>query len=293
MAERPGPTLRRRKLAKELIAAREAAGLSVRQLAAEIGLQHGTVSKIENAKQAIRPINIRAIGRATGLSKSKIDSLVLLAADDDTRDDWLLEFREGMPDWFSWFSAYTTLERDAQEIWTYTSELVDGLLQTPAYATELARCGYPDISEGQLQRSVELRRARQSLLDEDDAPRLHLIFNEAVVRRPVGGWEVMREQITHLIEMAKRPNITLQVLPFEVGAHPGMKSPFTLLRFPEGFDDMDCVYLENVVGGVWQERSSDIAEHVRVFQHMSRLALSVEDTAQLLYNLVSSESQNK
>lgn len=283
MPRRPGPTLRRRKLAKELAAARKAAGMTTRQLADEIDMRAGTISKIENAQQAILVRNIKAIGRATGLSKAKIDDLVLLGADDQNHDDWLVEFRGTMPEWFELFPA---LEQDADQIWTYFAELVDGLLQTPAYAEAVIRAGLPNLSKEELRRSVELRMARQALLDRADSPRLHVILSEAVVRRPVGGQGVMRDQIRHLAELAKRPSITLQVLPFAAGAHAGMKNDYVLLRFPEGFDDMDCVYLENENGGVWQERPDHVARYAEVFAEQQSVALSPKNTIALLTSLV-------
>lgn len=282
MPRRPGPTLRRRKLVKELVAAREAAGMTRRQLAAEMDVQPGTVSKIEAGQQGLTVRNIKSIGRATGLSKSKIDELVLLAAEDENYEDWLVEFRGDMPDWFE---LYPALEQDADQIWTYFAELVDGRLQTQAYAEAVARAAFPDITEDQLRRSVELRMTRQAMLDRDDPPKLHVILNEAVVRRPVGGETVMREQIQHLIQMAKRPHITIQVLPFSAGAHPGMKTGYILLRFPEGFDDMDCVYLENDNGGVWQERVDHVARYTDVFTRLSAMALSPDETIALLTSL--------
>jgi transcriptional regulator with XRE-family HTH domain len=283
MTHRPGPTLRRRKLAKELVAARRAAGMTTRQLAEELDLQAGTVSKIENAQQGLTVRNIKAIGRATGLSKAKIDELVLLAADDKNYQDWLVEFRDDMPDWFA---LYPALEQDADQIWTYSSELVDGLFQTPAYAEAVVRIGLADVTDEQLRRSVELRTARQALHDRVDPPRLHLILNEAVLRRPIGGAATMREQIRHLATLAGRRNITIQVLPFAAGAHPGMKTGFTLLRFPEGFDDMDCVYLENENGDVWQERPDHVSGYTNVFIQQRRLALSPDDTVALLASLM-------
>jgi transcriptional regulator with XRE-family HTH domain len=283
MPHRPGPTLRRRKLAKELVAARRAAGLTTRQLAEEMDLRAGTISKIENAQQGLTVRNIKAIGRATGLSKAKIDELLLLAADDKNYEDWLVEFRDDIPDWFE---LYPALEQDADQIWIYVAELVPGLLQTAAYAEAIVRVGLPELTEEQLRRSVELRTARQALLDRDEPARLHVILNEAVIRRPIGGEATMREQILHLASLAKQPQITIQVLPFSAGAHPGMKTGFYLLRFPKGFDDMDCVYLENETGDVWQERPDHVARHTDVFTRQRSLALSSEDTLELLTSLM-------
>lgn len=288
MVDRPGPTLRRRKLVKELIAARQAAGMNASQLAAEIDLKPSAVSKIEKGTQGLTVRNIKAYARVTGLSKAKTEELLLLAANDASYDDWLVEFREdteAMPDWFTWFSLLPELERDATQIRIYSSELVPGLAQTADYAETVTRSGYPDISAEELQRSVELRSTRQLLLERDDPPQLHYILNEAVVRRQVGGAALMTSQIRHLVDLSERDHITIQVLPFNAGAHPGMKTGFTLLRFPEGFDDMDCVYLENNNGSVWQEVHDHVAEYSVTFERQRALALSREDSRAWLASL--------
>src|SRR5882672_12933323 len=183
MPRRPGPTLRRRKLVKELVAARNAADMSQRDLAAEMDLQPGTISKIEKGQQGLTVRNIKAIGRATGLSKAKVDEFLLLAANDDNYEDWLVEFRGDMPDWFE---LYPALEEDADQIWTYNAELVHGLLQTAAYAEAVTRAGLADIPEAELCRWIDLRVARQAMLDLDEPARLDVMLNEAVIRRPVG-----------------------------------------------------------------------------------------------------------
>lgn len=284
MKKRPGPTLRSRKLAKELQAAREALGMSVRTLAKEVGLVPGTISKIENARQAILVRHIKLLGRELGMSKSKIDQLVLIAADDEC-DDWMVEFRDDIPEWFG---TYVDLEPEAEEIWTYASEIVDGLVQTPDYAEEIVLTYFPELSTHQLRRIVQVRRARQSILDRENPPHLRLVINEGVLRRRVGDRQVMAKQLQHLRELAIRPNISLRVLPFEAGAHPGMRGAFTMLRFPEGFDDMDCVYLENENGSVWHERSHEIGRYAEVFDRVVKIALSEADTLARLDSLVKS-----
>jgi transcriptional regulator with XRE-family HTH domain len=283
MADRPGPTLRRRKLVKELLSARTAADMSVRQLAAEIDLQPGTVSKIETGKQGLTVRNIKAIARATGLSKAKTDQLVLLAADDANAVDWLVDFRDDMP---SWFELYPELEQDADQIWTYSSELVEGLFQTREYAEAIVRAAFPGNTDHEVHRAVELRAARQALLDQEKPPSMHVVLNEAVIRRPVGGKAVMRKQLKRLVELSGKEHVTIQVLPFNAGAHPGMKTGFYLLRFPEGFDDMDCVYLENDNGGVWQEVPEHVARYSDVFGRLRHLALTPDKTRALLASLV-------
>lgn len=282
MADRPGPTLRRRKLVTELIAARQAVGLNASQLAAEIDLKASAVSKIEKGTQGLTVRNIKAYARVTGLSKAKTDELLLLAANDGSYDDWLVEFREDMPDWFA---LYPELEQDAVQIWTYSSELVEGLFQTPDYAEAIVRAWHPEISTEELARSVELRKRRQKLLGGENPPRLRLVLNEAVIRRRVGTDAEMAEQLRHLAALSEKEHITIQVLPFSAGAHPAMKTGFTLLRFPEGFDDMDCVYLENENGGVWQEVLDHVARYSEVFDRVCAMALPPEETRALLASL--------
>jgi hypothetical protein len=206
-------------------------------------------------------------------------SNLMRMAEESERRGWWVEFSDTIP---NWFASYVDLESDAEEIWIYTAELVDGLLQTPDYSEAVVRATHPDITETQLRRSVELRQARHAQLDRENPASLHVLLNEAVIRRPVGGEHVMRQQLRHLVTMAERPNITIQVLPFSAGPHPGMKSPFTLLRFPDGYADMDCVYLENENSEVWQDRPEDIARYTEVFDHLRRLALSPEETVALV-----------
>lgn len=276
-----GQTLRRRKLGKELRRHREAAGLKARDLTSYVGLQPGTLSKIENGRQAILPKNVRLILQACGVGAPEMDMLIRLAEESDDRG-WWAAYSDTIPDWFA---TYVDLECDAEEIWTYTSELVHGLLQTPEYAEAVARAGYPDIDDAQLRRSVELRTARQAQLDRSEPAKMRAVFSEAVIRRTVGGAEAMREQIRRLIDLSERPNITLQVVPFSSGAHAAMKGSFTMLRFPEGFADMDCVYLENETGEVWQERLGDIARYRDVFAMIKDQALSSGETRSLLDSL--------
>ncbi len=277
-----GQTLRRRKLGKELRRAREGAGMSLKDVTKEARLQPGTISKIENGRQAILPRNVKLILQACGVGAPTMDTLIRLAEESDDVG-WWAAFSDTIPDWFA---TYVDLESDADQIWKYTSELVDGLLQTPEYAEAVTRAAYPNLTDDEVRRSVELRLARQTRLGRENPADLHVVTSEAALRWAVGGENVMRGQLRHLAAIGRRPNIRIQVLPFSVGAHPGMKSPFVLLRFPEGFDDMDCVYLENENGELWQERPGDIARYTEVFNRLRSMALSPEETITFVDSLV-------
>lgn len=277
-----GQTLRRRKLGKELRRAREAAGMSQKDVTKEARLQPGTISKIENGRQAILPRNVKLILQACGVGAPTMDTLIRLAEESDDVG-WWMAFSDTIPEWFA---TYVDLESDADQIWIYTSELIDGLLQTPEYTEAVARAAYPNITDGELRRSVELRNGRQAQLGREKPAELHVVMSEATLKWSVGGEDTMLSQLRHLITAARWPNIYLQVLPFSVGAHPGMKCPFTLLRFPEGFDDMDCVYMENENGELWQERPGDISRYTDVFNRLRSMALAPEETITLLDSLV-------
>lgn len=277
MEQSYGRVLRRRKLGGELRRCREAAGLSVRSLAPLANLRAGTISKIENGRQAILARNVRLILQACGTAESEIQALMEVAEQQE-RESWWLPYSDSVP---SWFRDYVDLESDAESICTYSGELIDGMLQTAGYAEAVARLTRPDRTPEQHQRAVGLRQARQHRLDRADA-RLHVVLSEAAVLRAFGGAEVMREQMEHLASLAERDTITIQILSFDAGGHPAAKGPFTILQFPDGLADVDCVYLENENGAVWQDDSDDLRRYEEVFARTSEMALSPVDTIGLI-----------
>jgi transcriptional regulator with XRE-family HTH domain len=276
---RPGPALRRRKLVKELIAARTAAGMNAARLAAAIDLRPSAVSKIEKGTQGLNARNVRAYARATGLSDAKTRELLLLTEGDETRDDWFGEFRTNVPDWMA---LYAELEQDAAQIWNYEPELVHGLAQTMDYAGALVRATNPGIGQREAHRLLDAIMARQEAFEREESRELHLVLNEAVIRRPVGDGGVLTRQIRHLLALSEHDGVTIRVLPFGAGAHPGMRAGFTLLRFPRGFEDMDRVYLESETGGQWQDNPEHVARYDEAFGRLQLMALDPADTRALL-----------
>lgn len=273
-------TLRQRKLARALRQARIDAGLTVGELAKLVRMQPGTISKIENLRQTILARTVKQILSACEVGAPLMDTLMRIA-DESEAVDWWAAYGDTVPDWFR---DYVELEGDADEIWTYSPELVDGLLQTPDYAMAMTRLD-PHSTPQQQERAVALRRARQAQLDREQPPRLRIVLNESVIRRTVGNEAIMKAQMRHLAEMGRRPNITIQVLEFAAGEHPAMKEGFTLLRFPGDFADMDCVYHETRTGSLWKERPVDLATYSDDFETVARMALSPEKTAALLDSL--------
>jgi len=162
--------------------------------------------------------------------------------------------------------------------------VVPGLLQTEHYAKAMLYDARPDIDELEAERRVRVRMQRQSLLIQDDPIELWVVLDEAVLSRPVGGDTVMRGQIARLVEATEMPNVTLQVLPFDAGAHAGMDGTFTILDFPDA-QDPDVVFVENATGGLFLEKADELFKYHLIFRALHTVALSAEESAALLAKL--------
>lgn len=276
MPRKPGPIIRRWQLGNELRKAREAAKVTIRAAAAEIEVQPGTLSKIEGGKQAIKGTYVKLLAPIYGISLEERERLLALAAEAN-QSGWWVSYGRLVPDWFRLYLGY---ESDASELNTYESELVPGLLQTVDYARAIVATK-PDITESELDRQVELRRERQRRITGDDPPTVHAVLNEAVLLRAVGGPDVMRSQLEHLVRLSQLPHVTIQVLLFEAGAHPAMTAPFNMLGFEEE-PGMNTVYLENGRGSLYLEKPGDLARYQQMFTQLTELALGPKPSTQVV-----------
>lgn len=270
MPTEPGPATRRRQLGRQLRDLRLAAGLKSIAAAAEAsGLSTATISRIESAKQTILPRTVRLLCHCYGVGAPLLDHLLRLAEESEDRG-WLVAYSDTTP---NWFERYLGEEAEASEIWEYGAEYMPGLLQTAAYCRAVSAASSPDTTKEDVERRVELRLARQELLEQDTPPALHVVVNEAVLRRRVGGTKAMRAQLRHLIEMAKRPNVTVQVLPFNAGAHPAMIGSFIMLHFPTDGGE-PTIFVEVDSGALYPDRPSDFERYTWMFGRLRDLALS-------------------
>jgi transcriptional regulator with XRE-family HTH domain len=282
MPRTPGPTIRRWQLGNELREAREAAHVTSRAAAREIEVQPSTLSKIEGGKQAIKGTYVKLLAPLYGIGPAERERLLVLAEEANV-PGWWVSYGKLVPDWFRLFLGY---ESDASELRTYESELVPGLLQTPDYARAVALASKPDSTVAELDKQVELRRQRQQRIVNDDPPTMHAVLNEAVLLRKVGGAEVMRNQLEHLVMLAKLPHLTLQVLPFDAGAHPAMTAPFLMLGFAD-VPSMNTVYLENGRGSLYLEKPADLERYRAMFEQLTRLALRPQASVKTLATVAS------
>ncbi|MGP3967639.1 helix-turn-helix domain-containing protein [Streptomyces sp. 6N223] len=278
MAEaRSGPTVGQIVLGLRLRDLRQRAGCSFADAAAVLSVNTTTVRRMEKAEVGLRPLYVKALLERYGVAAEEIDSFLALV-DEANRPGWWHRYRDVLPDWFS---LYVSLEGEASLIRAYEPHCVPGLLQTEDYARVLLRTGFPGATKEELDRRVALRMARQELLSRPQAPLLWAVVEEHVLRRRVGGPSVMRGQIDRLVEATALPNVTLQIMPFNAGPHPGMFGPFQLFRF-EIPELPDIVYAESLTGAVYLEERPDTAVYREVLDRMSAQAAPVQDTGAIL-----------
>ncbi|MFE6282127.1 helix-turn-helix domain-containing protein [Streptomyces sp. NPDC057877] len=274
------PTVLRIVLGKRLRQLREQAGLSFEDAARAIEVTPLTVRRIEKAEVGLRIPYVRELLRAYGVSALEIDDFLAMARQAN-QPGWWYTYRDVLPDWFK---AYVSLESEASVIRLYEPHYVPGLLQTHDYATALFRVGFPNESKEEIARRVDLRLRRQDLLTKPEAPAIWAILDETVLRRPVGGAEVMRVQIDRILEALEQPNVRIQIMPVSVGAHPGAFGPFHQFRF--GFSELpDVVYTENLTGATYVDRPEDVVTYLEVMDRMSVQAEPVARTRDILGEL--------
>ncbi|PBD01604.1 helix-turn-helix protein [Streptomyces sp. Ag82_O1-15] len=274
------PTVLRMVLGKRLKQLREQAGVSFEEAARAIEVTPLTVRRIEKAEVGLRIPYVKELLRTYGVPATEIDDFLALAREAN-QPGWWYKYRDVLPEWFS---AYVSLESEASVIRLYEPHYVPGLLQTNDYATALMRVGFPNESKEDVARRVALRTRRQDLLAKPDAPAVWAILDETVLRRPVGGAEVMRAQIDRLHEVLDMPKVRIQVMRFGVGAHPGAFGPFHHFRF--GFSELpDVIYTESLAGAVYVDRPGDVVTYLEVLDRMSVQAEPVARTRAILAEL--------
>lgn len=270
--------MRRRRLSAELKRLREQAGVTVAEAADALGCSTDKIHWIERAGwNKPRWRDVRDLLNAYGVTNKVVrDELITLTREGGQKDWWTPYSRMLSKK----YTAYIGLEAEAAEILTFQPLVIPGLLQTDDYARTLIRTGAAEIDDDEIEQRVKVRAGRQRVLEGDDPVRLWAVIYEAALRCPAGGRDVMRPQLERLVELAQTPRITVQVLPFAAGAHPGLYGPFTLLSFPEG--DPDAAYVETIGGELLLEEPADVDPYRQVFRRLNVQALTPEDTITLL-----------
>ena len=276
------PTMRRRRLARELARLREDRGMTIREAATALEWDPSKLSRVEGLQ---RGMIVRDVRRLLDLyqvtDQAQREALFELARQAKQRG-WWQAYADVMP---SEYANLIGLEAEAAEIRTYQPELIHGLLQTEDYARAVIRSGRPGDTATEVDRRVEIRMTRQQILDRQDPPRLRVVLNEAAVRRLVGGPDVMRAQLAALTADRDRSNVSVQVLPFTAGEHPAMASgPFVLLEFSQAADP-GVVTAENLTGSLSLDAPDDFRQYARTFDFLQAAALGPRESRDMLIAL--------
>jgi hypothetical protein len=276
-----GPTVLRIMLGSQLRKLREAKGISRDEAGYSIRASGSKISRMELGRVSFKERDVVDLLFLYGVAAAETEKLVALAREANS-PGWWHKYSEVLPEWFQ---VYVGLEEAASLIRLYEVQFVPGLLQTADYARGVFRLGQPSESPEEIERRVSFRLGRQELLNKTGGPRLWAVVDEAALRRPIGGGEVMRGQLVKLIEATKKPNITLQVVPFSSGGHSAEAGAFAIMRFPEP-DLPDVVYLEQLTGALYLDKREDVERYGEVMERLSVEAESPEHTADLLSGML-------
>jgi transcriptional regulator with XRE-family HTH domain len=262
------PTLRRRELGFLLRQLRTERGLSVGDVTESLLISPTKLSRLETGRAGASPRDIRDLCDLYQVADpAERQRLMTLAREGKQRGWWQ---KYALP-----YATYVGLEAEAASINDYNSDVVTGLLQVEGYARAILEAAEPPLDETTIEQRVEARIKRQVLLTQDDGPSFHCILDEGALRRPVGGPAVMRAQLERIIERASLPKVTFQIIPLDLGAHPGLDSTFVILDFEKPLVN-DVVYVEGQVGNIYLEDPADLDRYRQIFSRLQSIALTPE-----------------
>lgn len=279
--EASGPTVRRIVLGGQLRRLREAAGVSREEAGYAIRGSESKISRIELGRVSFKERDVADLLTLYGIGDEEEHETFLDMVRKSNEANWLLRYNDVVP---KWFQGYVSLEEAVARIQTYEILFVPGLIQTQRYTSAVIRQGLPDASEEEIEHRVKLRMQRQRVLAHPRAPRLWAVVDESALRRPIGGMDVLREQIEHLLEVTKMPNVSLQVLPMDSGRF-AAESPFSILRFADA-ELPDLVYIEHLCGALYLDKPDDVEIYSKVSHRLAVEAQTPNDTRKTLARIL-------
>jgi transcriptional regulator with XRE-family HTH domain len=277
-----GPTVVRLLLGTQLRRLREAKGITLEEAGHVIRSSGSKMSRLETGRVGFKDRDIADLLTLYGVDNEKDRSSLRDLAKDANTQGWWHDYSDILP---TWFEAYVGLEEAATRIRSYEIQFVPGLLQTEAYARAVTLLGHEAADDAEIDRRVSLRMARQSLLTGAQPPQLWAVLDEAVLCRPVGGAEIMRGQLEHLIRCADLPNVTVQIVPFLAGGHAAAGGPFSVLRFAEP-DLPDVVYLEQLTSAIYLDKRESVDHYLAVMERLCLKALPTHRSTELMKEIL-------
>jgi len=270
------PTVRRRELGALLRALRTQKGLTVEQAAERLMFSMSKLSRMETGHGAATPRDIRDLCDLYGVTDEAERERMMALAREGKQQAWWQSYDLG-------YATYVGLETEAVAISAFQSSVVHGLLQTADYARAGHEGAMPRLDPDQIEMQIEAKLTRQRILTRGNPPRFTVVLDEAALHRVVGGRQVMAAQLAKILDISALPNIVVQVLPYDVGAHPAVESNFTIVELPTPTPGV--VFVEGLIGSTYLERDDDLKRYREIFNRLQSIALSPKDTADLIANL--------
>jgi hypothetical protein len=228
---------------------------------------------METGQRGATQRDIRDLCDLYGITNPEERELLMTLAKEGKQQGWWQTYE--LP-----HATFVGLEQEATSMRVYHSAVIPGLLQTGDYVRALHDASTPDVDPGVIEQRIEERMRRQELLDRSDPPRIEIVLDEAVLHRPIGGPAIMGRQLDRVLENVSRPSLDLQILPFEIGAHPALESDFIILEFAG--QSSNVVFVEGLIGPVYLERAQDVQRYLQVFERLRVMAVSPKDSADLI-----------
>ncbi len=281
-AGEPGSVVRRMLLGSQLRRLRESRGITREAAGYSIRASESKISRMELGRVSFKTRDVEDLLTLYGITDDTERAALVGLARETNVAGWWHSYSDVLP---SWFPTYVGLEGAASLIRSYEVQFVPGLLQTEAYAHAVVARGMRGASIADIDRRVALRLERQKYLVAENPPDVHIVLDEAGLRRPYGDREVMRGQLQHLIDVSERPNVRLQVMPFSFGGHAAESGAFSILSFPES-DLSDVVYLEQLTSALYLDKREDVAQYEQVLRELQDDSPSPAESRDLLRGLL-------
>ncbi|MBW5249669.1 helix-turn-helix transcriptional regulator [Streptomyces poriferorum] len=271
------PTVRRRRLAALLVDLRERAGKTPEMAAERIGCHRTKINRIENARLGVSLGELRDLLTFYGVEDAAQVEEAVALAQRSREPGWVQRAGLARPS----YADFIDYERTADYIRSFQNSLIAGLLQTPDYAKAVLSTSPSTLEQDEVEALVTARIKRQEVLQRPEPPRMCVIEGESALRLQVGGAQVMRKQLEHLMTMAERPSVEVQVIPDSAGAHAGLAGSFVLFGFPNpSFSEVVCV--EHRTGTLYMETPEETGEYTLIFDSLRSIALSPRDSLDLI-----------
>ncbi len=277
-----GPTVLRILLGAQLRRLRDSIGISREDAGYHIRASGSKISRLELGRVSFKERDVTDLLTLYGVTDASEREKLVQLTHEANAPAWWQKYQDVVPDWFA---VYVGLEEAAQLIRVYEVQFVPGLLQTEEYARAVVQQGAPGLDAAEVERRVAVRMGRQKLLGKDSPPRLWAIMDEAALRRPMGGRDVLAAQIERLMDAVSEPYVTLQVMPFRYGGHAAEGGAFTIMRFPDA-DLPDMVYMEYLTGALYLDKPDEVERYAAVMERLSVAGTSPDRTREILASML-------